>query len=85
MGYQNIRFGQRHVRQASVEDEVCQTYNTARQTKGLACRAAFMQACQAFSVRHPEVPGHMVPQRVAEILNPNLNFRTGDKPKANLH
>ena len=75
MGYQNIRFGQRRMRPVSVEDEVRQTYDTARQTKRLGGRAAFMEACHAFSNLEAGVPSHLVPSHVARILNPRLNFQ----------
>ena len=72
MGQQNFRLGQPFAAQQSIEDMVRQTYNNARKIDGLLGREAYMRACHAYATAHPDVPDHMVPRQVAEILNPGL-------------
>ena len=72
MGQQNFRLGQPFAAQQSIEDMVRQTYTNARKIDGLLGREAYMRACHAYATARPDVPDHMVPRQVAEILNPGL-------------
>ena len=72
MGQQNFRLGQPFAAQQSIEDMVRQTYTNARKIDGLLGREAYMRACHAYATARPDVPDHMVPRQVAEILNPEL-------------
>ena len=80
MGYHDVRLGFSAMVSMTVEAEVRHAYQTARHTDGLRGRAAFAHACHVYAKRCPEVYDHLVPQRVAEILNPSLQLdRTGSK------
>ena len=72
MRQHNIRLGQPFAGRQSNEDMERQTYNNARKIDGLLGREAFMRACRAFSTSCSDVPDHLVPKQVAEILNPVL-------------
>ena len=73
MGQHNFRLGRPFVARQSIEEMVRQTYNNARKNDGLLGRDAFMRACHAFANACPEVADHLVPKKVAEILNPALS------------
>ena len=72
MGQQNFRLCQPFAAQQSIEDMVRQTYTNARKIEGLLGREAYMRACHAYATARPDMPDHMVPRQVAEILNPGL-------------
>ena len=72
MGQHKVRLGRPFEERQSIEDMVRQTYNNARKIKGLLGRDAFMRACHAYATARPDVPDHLVPKKVAELLNPAL-------------
>jgi hypothetical protein len=72
MGQRNFRLGRPVAGRQSIEDMVRQAYNNARKIDGLLGREAFMRTCHAYATTRPDVPDHMVPRQVAEILNPGL-------------
>ena len=72
MGQHNFRLGQPFAARRSTEDMVRQTYNNARKIDGLLGREAYMRACHTYATARPDVPDHLVPKQVAEILNPAL-------------
>ena len=72
MGQRNFRLGRPVAGRQSIEDMVRQAYNNARKIDGLLGREAFMRTCHAYATARPDVPDHMVPRQVAEILNPGL-------------
>ena len=72
MGQRNFRLGRPVAGRQSIEDMVRQAYNNARKIDGLRGREAFMRTCHAYATARPDVPDHMAPRQVAEILNPGL-------------
>ena len=83
MGQHNFRLGQPFAGRQSFEDIVRQTYNDARKIDGLLDRDAVMRACYAYAASRPDVPDHLVPKQVAELLNPKLKADSdGMRPPA---
>lgn len=54
--------------------EILETYHHARQVRRYRGRLAFQEACETYAAFRPGVPGHLVPARVARILNPELDL-----------
>lgn len=79
MGYQDLRFGPRAVAQHELAEEIRAVYQRARTDCGLRGPAAFQCACATYARRNPDVPDHLVPQRVAKLLNPNLPVDGGTR------
>ena len=72
MAQHDFRLGHAFSGQQSIENMVRQTYNKARKIDCLLGRDAFTRTCHAYATARPDVPDHMVPRQVAEILNPGL-------------
>lgn len=72
MAQHNFRLDQAPSGQQSIEGMVRHTYNNARKIDGLLGCDAVMRACHAYAKRRPDVPDHLVPKQVAELLTPGL-------------
>ena len=71
-GQHNFRLGQPLAGLQSIEDIVRQTYNNARKIDGLLGRDGFRRAYHAYATSRPDVPVHLVPKQMAELINPGL-------------
>ena len=72
MGYRNARLSQRIIPEFELACEIRAAYQRARRVEGLRGPAALHRACLAYAELRPDVPDHLVPQRVAKLLNPAL-------------
>lgn len=72
MGYQDIRLGQSVITELKLACAIRAIYQQARRMHGLRGRAALHRACRAYAALRPDVPAHLVPQRVAKFLDPNM-------------
>ena len=79
MGYQNVRLVPGMTTEGELAMEIRAVYRRARQSCGLRGPAAFYRACEAYACLKPDVPDHLVPQRVAKFLNPNMPVDGGTR------
>ena len=79
MGYQKVRLGPGMTTERELAMEIRAVYRRARCSCGLRGPAAFHCACEAYARLNPDVPDHLVPQRVAKLLNPNLPVDGGTR------
>lgn len=79
MGYQHVRFWSGVMTELELACDIRAVYQRARRTKGLRGRAALLRACLAYAELRPDVPAHLVPQRVAKLLNPNMPVDGGTR------
>ena len=74
MGIHNAKSWQFAFSDEALQQEILTFYRTARQARRLRGRQAFREACEIYAAFRPGVPSHLVPKRVATILNPELSL-----------
>lgn len=72
--HQRTRGWQFSFSEEALHQRILDTYRHARQVRGRRGRQAFQDACEVYAAFRPGVPNHLVPKRVAGILNPELNL-----------